>query len=1170
MRILYPQHNAMQMMEEKDNMMALEGVIGNLQENDNITREQKKADRKISLEQSLAAYRCVSTDKTLTWKQNYVNEHFSDDNILACPDEEKRRFASRLEFPVTIARSIRQLAGEVRTGKDLMGMIVNPAYEKVKKTDRQVVFSTGNGERPQGKNAFLLWNGWQVIDMDIKDREIAGRLKGHIFHDLKKYNWFLGVAFSSSGKGLHIYTKIQIPESDDSDLRKKKILYFTNFRHKYSFVYLSCRKILGEIGKTEDDLLTWMDLSMFRPAQGAFIPYDPQALISSQFFEDFIYVCFDNVEDMGDPDVDWVSYPALKKTFRRWEWFENGGSDDDADSSASIGIESAPELDTSGGIARYHYKHAERWKLANTLVQIYGLEKGYRYMRMICSADTTDKELQGDCATAARHNKSVDPWAISRLNKYHGFKIKSNVESAAGDDLSELHTSIESIDNPLLIYQVRNVVDMHITKDQYLGDIKKDILSHLGQITLIEAGAGVGKTEMVKSIAREGKRVLMIMPFTSTIKSKVEGDDVWDYSYGNRKVDLYKSQCIAMTIDKFSRISLLELKDAAFDYVFIDESHLLFQSEYRPVMPKVIDMIKHSEVPIIMMSGTPIGETVFFPELVHIRVKKDDVRKKEFNVVLTEDESSMFLDMCRSMARDVCEGRRVLFPTNKGSLYKEQVQAAIQYFCDEEFHERMSDGKFPVVVNYYKKSNVGDEFMDSINKDKTIGKTDVLLCSNYLSVGVDINDRYVFSVYLNDLWLAQEIEQFANRLRSNDLYIHLYQAKKDAEGNPKPLFRYRDINLRLNVEELKGCQAILRLCNAMIERSPMEYKYNSLISSIIYNNKFIEYNDVENKYYLNETAYKVIMFERKYREFAEQLPVIVRGMQNYGYDYHAENRYIKLPEGFNLDALCDKKKQAREALRLKNTDDVYELINLITEDRLEVYRDAMRGRYDERKGKEWRFDEDAKIMWVKNVEVFEKVVPIFLSLTKIFELDDIRGIFEYCRKTTYNFSAIKRIRTLANILYNDKRNRLDIRIKEYMKEIDRFVEEHKEAGVSKQQVESFIKSYAMVYARQESGGGVPVWMSSVAMEELQKSLTEVFKCLVDLGRVRKSNLMSISKCEMLWQEKTDSIYKFNDQAARDFILGDMMDFDVKKIDINYDSQEDESGKTWSENDIEEQ
>ena len=1135
-------------------------IQGEVDETDYV--QDNKQDKRISLAQSLSAYRCISTDKSLTWKQNYVNEKFSNDNILLCTDEEKQRFSERLQFHLTIANNIRQQSGTVMNGADFINILTSKKLESVKKTDRQVVFSTSNGERPVGKKAYLLWNGWQVIDMDIKDREIAGKLKEYIFNDLKKYNWFLGVAFSSSGKGLHIYTKIQIPESDENDLKKKKILYFTNFRHKYSFVYISCRRIIDKLGKTEDDLLTWMDLSMFRPAQGAFIPCDPDALISSQFFEDFIYVCFDNVEDMGDPDVDWVSYPPLKKTFRRWEWFETGGVGEDEDDGVKINIQSAPELDIREGVNKYHYKHAERWKLANTLVQLYGLDKGYRYMRMICTNDTTDKELQGDCATAARHNKSVDVWAINRLNKYHGFKIKSDITNSNGDDLSELHTSIDSIDNPLMICQVKNVIDFNISKNQYLGDIKNNILKNLGQITLIEAGAGVGKTEMVKSIAREGKRVLMVMPFTSTIKSKVEGDEIWDYSYGNKKVDLYKSQCIAMTIDKFSRISLLELKDAAFDYVFIDESHLLFQSEYRPVMPKVIDMIKHSEVPIIMMSGTPIGETVFFPELTHIRVKKEDVRKKIFNIILTEDDNSMFLDMCRSMARDVCAGRRVLFPTNKGSLYKEQVQAAIQYFCDEEFHDRMSDGKYPVVVNYYKKSNLGDDFMDSINKDKTIGKTDVLLCSNYLSVGVDITDRYVFSIYINDLWLAQEIEQFANRLRSNDLYIHLYQSKKDAEGNPKPLFKYRDINLRLNIEELKGCQAILRLCNSMIERSPMEYKYNSLISSIIYNNKFVEYNDIENKYYLNETAYKVIMFERKYREFAEQLPVIVKGMQNYGYEYNAENRYIKLPDDFNIDELSDKRKQARIALRLKNADDVYELINIITEDKLEVYRDVMRGRYEEKKAKEWKFDEENKIMYVKNVEVFEKVVPIFLSLTKIFELDDIRGIFEYCKKNTYyNFSAIKRIRTLANILYNDKRNRLDIRIKEYMREIDSFVNKYKEDGVSKSQIDNFIKSYAMIYAQKESSQDVPVWMSSVAIEELQKSLTEVFKCLVDTGRVRKSNLMSISKCELLWQEKTDNIYKFNDMVARDFILGDMMDFDVKKIDIKYD---DESKQTWND------
>ena len=74
--------------------------------------------------------------------------------------------------------------------------------------------------------------------------------------------------------------------------------------------------------------------------------------------------------------------------------------------------------------------------------------------------------------------------------------------------------------------------------NEYLGDIKYELLNSLGRVTLIEAGAGVGKTEMVKSLVRQGKRILMIMPFTSTIKAKVEQDHDWYYCYGNRKVRL--------------------------------------------------------------------------------------------------------------------------------------------------------------------------------------------------------------------------------------------------------------------------------------------------------------------------------------------------------------------------------------------------------------------------------------------------------------------------------------------------------------------------------------------------------------------------------------------------------------------------------------------------------
>ena len=96
--------------------------------------------------------------------------------------------------------------------------------------------------------------------------------------------------------------------------------------------------------------------------------------------------------------------------------------------------------------------------------------------------------------------------------------------------------------------------------------------------------------------------------------------------------------------------------------------------------------------------------------------------------------------------------------------------------------------------------------------------------------------------------LPQEIEQFANRLRSNDLFIYMYISKNDANGDSKHVNKYNQIDLRLNEDEIKHVHSILQICNAMLERNPVEYKYNSLISSIINNDKYIEYNEVENKY----------------------------------------------------------------------------------------------------------------------------------------------------------------------------------------------------------------------------------------------------------------------------------------------------------------------------------
>lgn len=1091
-------------------------------------------DKNLHLEQALQAYRVLHTPTQLSWKQHWVNDTFSYDELWECPQDEREHFYKRLrECYITLSDNVKSNKCYVATLRDLIFTLTNPARKNITKMERTIVYSSDNGERPVGRKAFEVWGGFQVIDMDIKNREFAVVLKKEIFEHLKKYNWFLGVAFSSSGKGLHIYTKIQVGESEKNDFNKKKLLYLTNFRHKYSYVYLACLQIIPHLKNedgtdvTKEQLLQWLDFAMFKPQQGAFIGYDEHPFINTRFFEDFIYVNFDNVEDMGCPDVDWVSHPDLKEQFKRWEWFEED------DKPLDIEVKDAPQLefDTHN---RVHYKHFERWRLANTLVKLYGVEQGYNYLRMICSTDIPTKEIQADCVTAQRHEKPIDIWAVNRLNKVHGFDIKINIDQEE-KDISQIYETLQEIDNPTLIKESNNNKTYYIKANEYLGTIRYQLLRDIGRITLLEAGAGVGKTEMVKQLVAEGKKIMMVMPFTSTIKSKVEGDKNWGYSYGNKRVDLYNNRGVSLTLDKFSRLNLMEIKEAGFEYIFIDESHLLFQSEYRPVMPKVIEMIRNTEIPIILMSGTPVGETVFFEDIVHLHVIKEDVRKKEFKVFLCDRPSDTLLYMCKSMAKDISEGRRVLFPSNRGTDFKEKIATLVRYFLENEYF----CFRIPI-VNYYKKSNLGEDFMDKVNMEKTIDNTDILMCSNYLSVGVDILDRFEFNIYFNDLLMPQEVEQFANRLRSHDLYIKLFINRRNEAGDVLGVGSYHQMNFKLDDDEIKDVHSILKLCNGMIERNPIEYKYNSLIASIIYNNKYIEYNDIENKYYLNEIAYKTIMFERKYREYVQQLPVLAKGMQGYGYEYDSQDldRFVYVNDGDvrQQDLIKSLIDIAHREYVVCNTKHIEELLDLITEDRLQVYRDVMMGKYEIKRGSKWTEDPMGYTMTVKNVEIFEKVIPLFMSMSKMFDVPDIKSIFEYCRNNdnSYNFAAIKRIKLLTNIIYNAKKERLDLPINKFMNDTYRFVESHEKC--KRKEIDKFICDFVEGYARDESDDQVKIYLSPLTMVTMQENMYDIFKCLVNISRI-KNGMVELSKVELLWDAKEDKINIINNISFKidDFI-----------------------------------
>ena len=180
-------------------------------------------------------------------------------------------------------------------------------------------------------------------------------------------------------------------------------------------------------------------------------------------------------------------------------------------------------------------------------------------------------------------------------------------------------------------------------------------------------------------------------------------------------------------------------------------------------------------------------------------------------------------------------------------------------------------------------------WMTSILK-RRLKDVQVLMCTTYCQWAwiflIDTISVFTLRIFM----MPQEVEQFANRLRSNDLFINMYVAKNDAEGNTRSLHKYKEVNFEIDDEEKKFVLSVIHLCNSMIERNNKEFKSNAIVYAMLKDCTFIEHNDIDDKYYLNLTAYKTVCFERKYRDYVQQLPVLMKGMQAYGYEVTSIDR----------------------------------------------------------------------------------------------------------------------------------------------------------------------------------------------------------------------------------------------------------------------------------------
>ena len=1086
-------------------------------------------------------FRCMSKEYEAFNEEDTDQEIYSSINFKECSKEEQDRYLDSVLSMVSclITNSIYDKVGIVQSWKDVWMLTQDPIYKNVEKANRKVVFSVSSNNRPIGEKSFSMWNGIQIIDIDIKNKKIANELKVKIFEDLKKYHWFLGVAKSASGKSLHVWTKITPISYTDEN---KKIEYLCNFRHKYSYLYIVLTKYMKEIGYTKDDIFDWMDMAMAKPQQGIFITSDSKALLSTNFIDLRLDANFETAFDTGVESIDWISHPDLKNIFAKLEWFN---TENNQKKSVDItAVSDINDVDPSKCIRR-HYKHAQRWQLANTLTSLYGYDKALQYMTAIC--DGTDyKELKGDVKTASIHDKPVSVWAIKQLNKYHGFNIKIEDDNIYKEEQKSLNTSedekIFKSPTDVLNDKDDNLVKLHLNKDQYLSDLKDDILKNLNHITLLEAGAGYGKTEMIKAFKA---KTLLILPFTSTIKAKVETSSVtsdWLYYYGNKKPsleDLLSNKSMSMTIDKFSRLNVMELDTAGFEYIVLDESHLIFTSSYRDVMAPTIQRLANCKAKIIMMTGTPTGEMLFFPGIKHIKVEKDDYRERSFELNMCPTKVEQMIEMAHSMAKDIKDGKKILYPTNKGNLWYDQLTGLVQQYLD--------DMKFGRQINcfYYKKSNYGEESMDLINFDKSIGNNDIVFCTTYLSVGVDICDRFSFSVYFNEQWIPQDIEQFANRLRNNNLYLKMFLPKKDSVGMPINYYYTQPLDLSLNQGDLLLARDLIKTCNDMIERNNEESKYNPFIQSLLSTNKYLKYDENQCKYFIDETTYKLSVFEDRYATYMKQLPMMIEGLQYYGYVTNVIDHEKEISED-RLEFIEDYLKSCRHMRFNQVTVETLDFLDHVNDGNIDLYRELISGNYNIFKDDEYREMREDNNLYVKDIEIMERNVPIVLSLYKNYNIDTIKDIYKYCidkKQNRINFSKLNRIRKFVSIEQSRRKRRLDFPILRFVKDAQKWADDTMKC--TREEIDEWLKSYACKYANSVKDVVVE---DKAYLEKIYDLTCNLWKIVIDQSKP-KHGIITIRPFEMLWDTKQEINEIYQNNITKQFFLQELIE-NIKIEDEN--------------------
>lgn len=841
-----------------------------------------------------------------------------------------------------------------RTLGELLFEITNEDNKNTKKSLKQQIYTTYDGTRPT-TDEYYKWNGLQVYDIDLKEWDgNINILKQKMFEYLVDFNWFLWICKSASGKGIHIYTKVTPPHHVHIDVKENEYIskywFKVNYENKLSSVYdilyrlnkdsrsgikfpnnyfseeSNYFELTNKIYIDGEPKLVGVDNTVGRITSGIRLTYDETPLINMNFvdlhpglnlnqtLDGFSYLeTIDRVllrtsplalkhRNIIDTELVIEDYDTIN---------DNVKEEIDLSQFVSLGM----DMTDLKPLPRSSINYQLRYNICNTLAALYGKE-GLSIAHLILDSEACRNvgEINSFYSCALSNGKNPSKYGLDVLKKVGIIKsvkpeLKEIVDASFKSGIRKAITN--SLNNKLVKSRIE------LQKGEYISD-KKDIICNplkggitSSKINIIFSPPGSGKTEFIKTLTKDGKRVLLVLPYISVIKNKIETDpeimSIFECYYGSKDIGKIDYGINAVTtFDKFAK-SNYEKLSKMFDYIFVDESHLLFTSAYRieatsNAVKKIKELFFISSndqfaAKICLLTGTETGESYFFGPVANIiRINKKSLDKTMEFLICDDilDATTRLADKIYSFIND---GYKILIPTNKGEIYSEKIIGMCEYLLGR-----------PVKYGYYKRSNTEQEICKLINDKNSVGDYDIIFCSNYLSVGVDINDKNCkfASIYLGP-FSGYEVEQFNARVRKTGIKsVYCIQTEKSDGTTNDLLLEEPNLLLRVTEEDVENFTDDKAIAGAKQE---FIAQYDPVLHKIITPG----FSYVHGKIRFNLEEYELTSFENKYNECMQHPVKVARELDKYGYTISVSDEFT----GLEADRQEELKKVGIEAAKVE-------------------------------------------------------------------------------------------------------------------------------------------------------------------------------------------------------------------------------------------------------------